>query len=167
MIMFHVNLQGCRWFRNLVSKIVKIGSLCRCLSLTISFRHPKLPRPYEIDSIKLDGWSGFYTRNFSINDAVAIKLGLGLSSRKITGRNEADILGAENSHSMLHPPQCAERRPCSLIDLSWFPILLVKSLLHSLVGGLNPSILVTLDHFARGENKKRLKPPPSIILIPY
>ena len=44
MIMFHVNLQGCRWFGNLVvSKIVRIGSLCRCLSLTISFRHPKLP----------------------------------------------------------------------------------------------------------------------------
>ena len=50
-------------------------------------------RPYEFFfSISGFSWSGFYTRNFSINDAVAIKLE-GDIIRKITGRNE-DILGA-------------------------------------------------------------------------
>lgn len=32
----HLKPKFARWFGNLVSKIVKIGSLCRCLSLTIS-----------------------------------------------------------------------------------------------------------------------------------
>ena len=75
---------------------------------------------------------GFYTL-FSTNDAVVIN-----------GPRRNTVC-----YIYLNP---LGRRPCSLIDLSWFPILLVKSLLRSLVGGFNPSVLVKLDHFPRGEN---------------
>ena len=123
----------------------------------------------HIFSVAMIVWmvdQGFDTL-FSINDAVVIN-----GPRRNTGSKTcswtADILGVLYSQSIcyiyLNP---LGRRPCSLIDLSWFPILRVKSLLHSLVGGFNPPILVKLDHFPRGDNKNRLKPPPSIILIPY